>query len=118
MRPGARLRALAAALLLLCGCAAHREGKLPTLEDYSDGTSAYADALLAAWKSDTFPPVLFASPLSWSGPLPGDGLRTVATRPQLSAAVYRASETPIAASTADLAGRLTVLRARFSTLGR
>ncbi len=119
MRPPLLVRLLPAALLIVSACASRREGKLPSLEDYSDGTSAYAEALLGAWKAGTLSPALFAAPLLWSGPLPGDGLIPVAARPLLTIAVYRAPAGPAAeAAAVDLSARLESLRARFSSLGR
>jgi hypothetical protein len=120
MRLRVLIRALPAASLLFCACASRPEGQLPTLEDYSDGTSAWADALLAGWKAGAVPAKLLSSPLTWSGPLPGEALEAVAARPPLELAVYRAAEGAGGPSTApaDLAGRLGALRARFSTFGR
>ncbi|HEY1434546.1 MAG TPA: VCBS repeat-containing protein, partial [Thermoanaerobaculia bacterium] len=112
--------ALSVALLLLGGCASPRKDNLPTLEDYSDGTSAWADALLAGWKAGAIPPQLLAPHLLWSGPLPGDGLAPVATaRAPLVLSAYRAPAVPsAAAASADFGTRLAAVRASFSKLGR
>jgi len=119
MRRSAFLRALTAALLLVSACASPREGKLPSLEDYSDGTSAYAEALLKGWKSGSPAPSLFSSPCLWSGPLPGEGLEAIAARPPLTISAYRAPSGPGAPlAPADLGARLAALRAGFSSLGR
>ena len=58
-------------LLLSPGCASRGRGPLPTLADYSDGTSAYVDALHKQWMSGRLSPDLFAAGLRWAGPLPG-----------------------------------------------
>ena len=89
-----RFGAFAAALLLLMSCSSRRDGALPTYEDYSDGTSVFAERLLAGWKAADVPPELFAASLDWSGPLPGEGLVPVASRPPLSIAIYRAGAPP------------------------
>jgi hypothetical protein len=119
MRPRALSSAFPVAILLFCACAARREDRLPTLEDYSDGTSTYVEALLSGWKAGAIPPQLLSAPVLWSGPLPGDGLTPVAARPPLTVAAYRAPEgipaTPVAA---DLGARLAAARAGFSVLGR
>ena len=54
MRPPALARLLPAAILLAAGCAS-RHGPMPSLEDYSDGTSLYAAALLEGWKAGAIP---------------------------------------------------------------
>ncbi len=121
MRRRLRARTLPAALLLAleAACASHSKDPLPTLEDYSDGTSTYAEALLAGWKTGMIAPALFASPLLWTGPLPGDGLRKVDSRSPLAIAVYRAPGEPSAnAAAADLGARLGALRGEFASLGR
>src|SRR5262249_50855899 len=74
MRRGLLLRALAAASLVSFGCASKTPAPIPTLEDYSDGTSRWVESLLTSWKAGVIAPELFARPLSWSGPLPGDSL--------------------------------------------
>ena len=127
MRPRACDRSRSAAALVLlflllvgAGCASRKDDKLPTLEDYSDGTSAWVDELLAGWRVGSLPEPLFASPVSWSGPLPGEGLRTAATRPPLEIATYEGAGAPpsTGASPADVRGALAALRSRFAALGR
>src|SRR5262245_53451941 len=123
MRRRRSVRVPAAAPLLLLGfafgCASRSSDRLPALEDYSDGTSSYAEALLAGWKAGAVPPELFASPLRWSGPLPGDGLQAVSAPPPLSIAVYSAPNAAVPeTSSTDLAGRLARIRAGFASLGR
>ena len=47
MRPRIlRSGVLAAALVFAAACASRRDGPFPTLEDYSDGTSRWAEELL------------------------------------------------------------------------
>ena len=102
-------------------CAAHRNPPLPTLEDYSDGTSAYAERFLEAWKTASGPDsALYAPGFRWSGPLPGDSLTAVAAQPPLSIGVFRAQERPARSSggAAELASALAKIRARFASLGR
>jgi hypothetical protein len=50
-----RIRFAAAALLLcvLAACSSRPDGPYPTLEDYSDGTSRFAEELLEGWKAGT-----------------------------------------------------------------
>src|SRR5262249_14951513 len=95
---------------------------LPTLEDYSDGTSRWVESLLASWKAGAIAPELFARPLSWNGPLPGDSLTPAGARPPLSIAVYREGSAPppaaASAAGADLAARLAQIRSTFASLGR
>ena len=93
MRPTALARFLPAALLLAAACAS-RHGPMPSLEDYSDGTSLYAAALLEGWKAGAIPPKLLSTGLAWSGPLPGDGLTPVAATPPLSIAVFPSPAPP------------------------
>ncbi|HEX7252092.1 MAG TPA: hypothetical protein VF376_04355, partial [Thermoanaerobaculia bacterium] len=82
-----RLRRLAVPLglaaVLLTACASHREGPYPTLEDYSDGVSAYTDQILEEWKAGAIGEGLFAASFQWTGPLPGDQLAPVEARPPL-----------------------------------
>jgi hypothetical protein len=113
----------AAALLLVAlasACASRKDEKIPTLADYSDGTSVWAEELLAGWKAGDIPPALFAAPTAWSGPLPGEGLRKAAARPPLSVETYEAAARPEAAAPApaDVRGALGAIRSRFATLGR
>jgi hypothetical protein len=124
------LQAIAAAALVAAaaapGCAAHRTGRLPTLSDYSDGVSDWADALLAAWKSGAGLPDALPSSLAWSGPLPGEALSPAPARPPLEIAVYRSGASPHAGPAsgsgggggAEVAAALGRIRARFRSLGR
>ena len=115
------LPAAAAALALASACATRSRDHLPTLADYSDGTSTWADAVLAGWKAGAVPRELFASPVLWSGPLPGERLQDVPSRPPLSLRFYAPAGgegAPGAASAADLAKTLDAIRAGFATLGR
>jgi len=121
-----RFGALAAALLLLSSCSSRREGALPTYEEYSDGTSVFAERLLAGWKAGDVPAELVAPALDWSGPFPGDGLVPVASRPPLSIAIFRVGAPPPSVSgqsraeaNADAFRRsLATLREPFASLGR
>jgi enediyne biosynthesis protein E4 len=117
------LPAAAASLALLSGCASRSRDHLPSLEEYSDGTSAWADAVLAGWKAGAVPRELLASPVLWSGPLPGDGLEEVGSRPPLSLRFYAASAGGHAApagtaAPADPGKRLDAIRSGFASLGR
>ncbi len=121
MRPPALVRLLPTAVLLVSACASRRDGPLPSLEDYSDGTSRYAEELLEAWKAGEIPAALFSTQLRWSGPLPGEGLTQVASRPPLSIAVFRATAPSSAAAAAGSDGpseRFAAIRREFSSLGR
>ncbi len=110
------------ALLLAVGCAAHREGPLPTLEDYSDGVSVYADRLIEDWRAGAVDGGLYGADFRWNGPLPGDSLAPAASRPPLSVAIYRAPVAgPASGPETDAAGlrrRLSEIRGRFASLGR
>src|SRR5476651_589628 len=88
MRPPALVRLLPGSLLLAAACAWPRDGRMPSLEDYSDGTSEYAAALLAGWKSGSIPAALLSPRLQWSGALPGNGLAPVVAGPVLSISVF------------------------------
>jgi hypothetical protein len=112
-----------AALLSQDGCASRDHASLPTLEQYSDGTSRFVDALHAQWKSGALSPALLAAGFRWSGPLPGEGLTEAPARPPLSIAVYQAPSAPAApassgAGSGAFLSRLESLRRRFSSLGR
>src|SRR5580765_5126445 len=109
MRRGLLRRALAVAVLVSPRCASKDHAPLPTLEDYSDGTSRWGERLLDSWKSGAPAPELFAKPLAWSGPLPGDALSPVDARARFSVAAYR-DGSPSAApgsSPAELGERLS-----------
>ncbi len=118
------LAALSALLLLRC---ASRKLPLPTLEDYSDGVSIFAERFLDDWKSGGRDPALYASAFRWSGPLPEDSLVDCAARPPLTVRIYRApgsarSPRPSPAGRGshadDLRRRLGKIRSGFQTLGR
>src|SRR5215510_10143964 len=85
-----RSGALAVALgfLMLASCASPRKDSLPTYQDYSDGTSVFADRFLADWKSGEVDASLIAPSVGWRGPLPGEGLAAVPARAPLSLAGY------------------------------
>src|SRR5262249_37496424 len=101
MRRGLLQRALAVAALASLHCASKDHVPLPTLEDYSDGTSRWVEALLDSWKSGAPAAELFARPLAWSGPLPGDAPTAIDARAPFSIAVYReGSPSPAPASPA------------------
>src|SRR5437762_2772613 len=76
------------ALFLCLACASHRSGPLPTLEDYSDGASTFAEAFLEDWKAGAADPALYSRDFAWHGPLPGDALAPVPSRPPLAVSVY------------------------------
>ncbi len=120
MKPLLRSALVFTLLLLPWGCAAHREGPLPTLEDYSDGVSVYADRLLEDWKEGARDRGLYAPDFAWSGPLPGDAVAAAAARPPLSVALYRAGAAAGGerADATALRGRLSDIRGRFASLGR
>lgn len=107
-------------LLLLAGCASRPDGRLPTIEDYSDGVSVYAESLLESWKSGEVPAGLFSPDFGWDGPLPGDAATAVPSRPPLRLAQYRRSATPPRGrrTDAELRERLRSIRRLFSDLGR
>lgn len=113
-------RALAVScLLLLPGCASRSEGPLPTLEDYSDGVSVYAERFLSDWKEGAADPSLYAPGFRWTGPYPGEGLTVVSARAPLSLAILR--ENAASARPGDalaLRSRLSEVRSRFASLGR
>ncbi|HEX7254108.1 MAG TPA: VCBS repeat-containing protein, partial [Thermoanaerobaculia bacterium] len=108
------------AALLLTACASHREGPYPTLEDYSDGVSAYTDQFLEEWKAGAVSERLFAASFQWTGPLPGDRLATVHARPPLRIEMLPASGRKSASqfSAAALRAKLSEIRGRFVSLGR
>ena len=106
-------------LILWIGCASPRKGPLPTLEDYSDGVSIYAERLLSDWKQGAEDPSLYAAGFRWTGSYPGEGLVEVAGRRPPSVSVFREKTPP--APSGDAAGlrrRLREARARFDSLGR
>jgi len=117
-----RLLALLAAASLAPGCAAHREPPLPTLEDYSDGVSVFADEYLKDWKSGAPSPDLYKPDFAWRGPLPGDATDKVETREGLEVRIYRlgAPSRPPSGErgSGELRRRLAEIRSGFASLGR
>src|SRR5262245_30082636 len=115
-----RTGSLAAACVLAVACSSRPDRKLPTYEDYSDGTSLFADRLLSGWKSGDIPADLVAPSIGWSGPLPGDGLEAVSSRPPLTVAIYAATAPGPNFSTSGetFLRRLAKLRQAFGSLGR
>ncbi|PYQ33745.1 MAG: hypothetical protein DMF55_11055 [Acidobacteria bacterium] len=115
----------AAALLVLtivfsARCAS-RKLPLPTLEDYSDQVSIFAERFLEDWKSGARDPSLYGDDFRWGGPLPGDALADVPSRPPLRIRTYRAGPgrpSSGAGSATKVRARLAEIRARFATLGR
>ena len=129
MTLGRKAGALAAALVLASGCAANRDPPLPTLEDYSDRVSVFAADYLEDWKAGAPDASFYASSFRWDGPLPGDDLEKVSTRPPLSLGVFRSAEGRARGGArasnggrvrgaAALRERLARVRAGFATLGR
>ncbi|MFN2632129.1 MAG: CRTAC1 family protein [Thermoanaerobaculia bacterium] len=119
LRAGAVLAA--AVLLLTPACVSRRNGPLPTLEDYSDGTSVWADEFLTDWKSGVANGNLYADDFRWAGPLPAADLVPAPSRAPLSIGIYRATAGAPGASitgSAALRDRLREVRGRFSKLGR
>ncbi|HEY7114480.1 MAG TPA: CRTAC1 family protein [Thermoanaerobaculia bacterium] len=110
----------AAASFLISSCASHRDGDpLPTLEDYSDGVSVFAEAFLGDWKAGAGDATLYAAGFRWRGPLPGDALEKAATRSPLELSILRNSEAAgPTAGTAAVRARFGEIRSRFASLGR
>ena len=107
--------------LSAAGCASHREPPFPTLEDYSDGVSTYADNFLEDWKAGAREASIYEADFRWSGPYPGDSLSPVAARWPLSIRVFRATAsaaTGAAGNAAGLRRRLAEIRAPFARFGR
>jgi hypothetical protein len=120
-----RWRRLAvAALFLAASCSSKSGGPYPTLEDYSDGTSRFADELLDGWKSAKGAPsdALLDPALTWSGPLPGEGLAALPARAPMALAAYAAPAGAVAAvarpAASDLPRAFASMRSRFTKLGR
>src|SRR5262245_337154 len=84
---------VAATFLSPLACATRRE-PLPTLEDYSDGVSVFAEKLLESWKTADGSAAFFGSGFAWSGPLPGDGMSRIPTRAGWSLEAYRRGAGP------------------------
>jgi hypothetical protein len=118
-RVGSALAVLAP--LLFAGCAS-RKLPLPTLEDYSDRVSIWAERFLEDWKSGAKDPSFYAASFRWSGPLPGDALAAAPSRAPLEIRVYRApaapSPRPSGRTSKEVRLRLQEIRSRFATLGR
>jgi enediyne biosynthesis protein E4 len=115
-----RWTALAIGIVLCLRCASRREGPLPTLEDYSDGVSTFAEAFLEDWKAGATDPDFYAPDFAWQGPLPQDSLAPVPSRPPLRLSVFRAGAPggARASDSAALRRRLAEIRRGFSSLGR
>jgi hypothetical protein len=107
-------------IVLCLRCASRREGPLPTLEDYSDGVSTFAEAFLEDWKAGATDPDFYAPDFAWQGPLPQDSLAPVPSRPPLRLSVFRAGAPggARASDSAALRRRLAEIRRGFSSLGR
>jgi len=109
-------------MILPLACASRRRGPLPTLEDYSDGVSAFTEAFLEDWKAGASGAGFYAPDFSWLGPLPQDGLVPVPSRPPLSVSVFRAgapeSGSPRASDARALGRRLAEIRGGFASLNR
>jgi enediyne biosynthesis protein E4 len=113
------------AIPLLTACAS-RTLPLPTIEDYSDRVSVFAERLLDDWRAGAGDAALYSPTFRWSGPLPGDAMSVVPTRPPLSVRMYRVagpnpsypSPLPRSEGGRALRGRLAEIRSRFATLGR
>ncbi len=122
MRCRGLARALWAATLVACACSSRSNQELPSLEDYSDGTSRYADQFLEGWKEGAIPAALLSPRLQWSGPLPGEGLGPATARAPFLIAVLPppGGETRSAtfAGPAALAEKLAALRGNFAALER
>ncbi len=105
----------------LPACASKPGGKLPTYEEYSDGTSNWTERFLEGWKAGSTPESAFSAPFRWSGPLPGEQLTPIPARPPLSAAIYRAGADSPDRSVADSAAvrrAFDALRRSFASVGR
>ncbi len=106
------------AVLSSIRCASRRL-PLPTLEDYSDGVSTWAERFLDDWKNGAADRALDPPGFRWSGPLPGDALRHVPARPPLTIRIYRAGTAgPPAGNGQGFHRRLGEIRSQFATLGR
>lgn len=109
-------------MLFPLACASHREGPLPTLEDYSDGVSAFTEGFLEDWKAGAADPGFYAGNFAWRGPLPKDDLVPVPSRPPLALSIFRAAgpasrDLPASGSEA-LRRRLAEIRRGFAFLNR
>jgi hypothetical protein len=125
--PGLRRPFAIALLLSASACASHREPPLPTLEDYSDRVSVFTESYLESWKAGANDPGFYAEGFSWSGPLPGEEMVEVPTRPPLRIARYETTSAPASPSprpshggrgSETLRRQLAAIRGRFASLGR
>ena len=109
------------ALFAFSACTS-RKLPLPTLEDYSDRVSVWAERFLDDWEAGAKGESFYSAGFRWSGPLPGDGLQEVPARRPLSIRVYRvggaSASSPGTADAAALRRRLGEIRSRFESLGR
>ena len=110
------------AILLSLHCAS-RKLPLPALEDYSDRVSVFAERFLEDWKGGAKDATLYASDFRSSGPLPGDALVNVPSRPPLAIRMYRAASPALRPGARggpadEFRRRLGETRARFATLRR
>ncbi|MDQ5858991.1 MAG: hypothetical protein M3542_12045, partial [Acidobacteriota bacterium] len=83
LRPFVCAAAAMLSLLPVVRCAS-RGDTHPTIEEYSDGVSLWAEKFLDDWKAGAKDPELYASGFRWSGPLPGDELVEAPSRPPLA----------------------------------
>jgi hypothetical protein len=115
-----RLAAAPAALAILLSARCSSESvPLPTLEDYSDRVSTWAERFLEDWKKGTHDPTFYSAAFRWDGPLPGDALAEVPSRPPLSIRIFRAGAFATSTGNADaFRRRLGEIRSQFATLGR
>lgn len=110
---------LGTGILLLYACASRREGPLPTLEDYSDGVSLYAERFLTDWKKGASDSSLYAADFRWTGPYPGDALTQVPAPGPLSIAIFRENaDSGLPGNATTLRRGLADSRSRFASLGR
>jgi hypothetical protein len=121
--------ALSAALAAAFACASRPRGPLPTLSDYSDGVSDWSDRFLAGWRDGGADAGFFSPSFRWDGPLPGEDLAAVPSRPPLSIEIFRAQAggqssaaggvtAGVGRDEAALRRALTGIRGRFASLGR
>jgi len=88
--------------------------------------SDFTEKYLEDWKAGVAGAGFYAEGFAWSGPLPGDALTPVPTRPPLRVAVFREAGTPGSPSRSSSAGRgsealrdrLGRIRGQFASLGR
>jgi enediyne biosynthesis protein E4 len=121
---GRTLRALLtlSALFLSLDCASHRSGPLPTLEDYSDGVSAFTEAFLEDWKAGATDLAFYGRDFAWQGPLPKDALAPVTSRPPFVLSIFRAGAAapggPGPSDALALRRRFAEIRRGFASLNR